>query len=507
MAAADPRPGDPAGQLAASPACSPGTAPSSFPRNGGTSCRMPSRFLPSLVRRRGKSRRPGCSARPARRTCSAGRVKVLGADLARQPLRRRPRRARVSPLPAGPVPFGLDQPGLPPDGYRALLAPPLVPPALRHDARLSPQALGGLLRPPGVVGGGVLSRPAAAPSASRWAGAAARLPGRRAGSRCWRPTSTAGDARAARLDPHRPACPRHRPAVPARICGPRRRSTGWSPSAPWTWRAPPGCDLQQGSRDLALVGLRHGASGLAANGAWPSWMAAMRCLKPGGIAVHTTELTWMRRAATLSPGATVLYQRNHLEAACGAAGRAAGHRHAAARRTCSRRASWTVRGPPTLAEGRLPLGAASPAASPAFHRGPSRRPRPESGRPEMPDAFVKANCRRSCPTSRRSWLRSLCGSIRQQPAMYLDHMLHCLRHWMSYRPERRYMRGQAEPPVVRQAKPEGVNGLQIQRPLPSTSCTHCSPTAGRAFQAASAETWVTSSCVAARRAPAASATR
>jgi SAM-dependent methyltransferase len=41
--------------------------------------------------------------------------------------------------------------------------------------------------------------------------------------------------------------------------------------------------------------------------------AAMRCLKPGGIAVHTTELNLDEAGETLSQGGTVLYQRKHLE--------------------------------------------------------------------------------------------------------------------------------------------------------------------------------------------------
>ncbi|SDB73446.1 SAM-dependent methyltransferase [Belnapia rosea] len=43
-------------------------------------------------------------------------------------------------------------------------------------------------------------------------------------------------------------------------------------------------------------------------------MAAMRCLKPGGIAVHTTEFNLDGLGGTLGRGSTVLYQRRHLEA-------------------------------------------------------------------------------------------------------------------------------------------------------------------------------------------------
>ena len=41
---------------------------------------------------------------------------------------------------------------------------------------------------------------------------------------------------------------------------------------------------------------------------------AMRCLKPGGVAVHTTEYNLAAEERTLGRGRTVLYQRRHLEA-------------------------------------------------------------------------------------------------------------------------------------------------------------------------------------------------
>ena len=43
-------------------------------------------------------------------------------------------------------------------------------------------------------------------------------------------------------------------------------------------------------------------------------LRAMRCLKPGGIAVHTTEYNLAPLERTLGRGTTVLYQRRHLEA-------------------------------------------------------------------------------------------------------------------------------------------------------------------------------------------------
>ena len=41
---------------------------------------------------------------------------------------------------------------------------------------------------------------------------------------------------------------------------------------------------------------------------------AMRCLRPGGIAIHTTEFNTDAAGGTLRRGATVLYQRRHLDA-------------------------------------------------------------------------------------------------------------------------------------------------------------------------------------------------
>ncbi len=40
---------------------------------------------------------------------------------------------------------------------------------------------------------------------------------------------------------------------------------------------------------------------------------AMRCLKPGGVAVHTTELNCSAGEATLTSGQTVIYRRSDLE--------------------------------------------------------------------------------------------------------------------------------------------------------------------------------------------------
>jgi SAM-dependent methyltransferase len=43
-------------------------------------------------------------------------------------------------------------------------------------------------------------------------------------------------------------------------------------------------------------------------------MRAMDCLRPGGIAVHTTEFNMAEEGPTLEKGRTVLFQRRHIEA-------------------------------------------------------------------------------------------------------------------------------------------------------------------------------------------------
>ncbi|WP_270934706.1 SAM-dependent methyltransferase [Falsiroseomonas oryzae] len=53
-------------------------------------------------------------------------------------------------------------------------------------------------------------------------------------------------------------------------------------------------------------------------------LRAMDCLRPGGIAVHTTEYNLAETGPTLGSGVTVLYQRRHIEA-LGARLAAAGH--------------------------------------------------------------------------------------------------------------------------------------------------------------------------------------
>ena len=75
-------------------------------------------------------------------------------------------------------------------------------------------------------------------------------------------------------------------------------------------RIPP--DLLRGGFDLVwsscamehLGGLERGAAFV---------LDAMRCLRPGGVAVHTTEFNTDAAGGTLRRGTTVLYQRPHLD--------------------------------------------------------------------------------------------------------------------------------------------------------------------------------------------------
>lgn len=71
-------------------------------------------------------------------------------------------------------------------------------------------------------------------------------------------------------------------------------------------------DLQQGAFDFlwSVCSLEHLGS-LERGEAFV--LSAMRCLKPGGIAVHTTEYNLDAAGGTLETGPTVLYQRRHLD--------------------------------------------------------------------------------------------------------------------------------------------------------------------------------------------------
>jgi 2-polyprenyl-3-methyl-5-hydroxy-6-metoxy-1,4-benzoquinol methylase len=83
-------------------------------------------------------------------------------------------------------------------------------------------------------------------------------------------------------------------------------------------------DLQRGEFDLvwSVCALEHLGT-LDRGMAFVE--ASIRCLKPGGMAVHTTEFNLDGAGGTLRRGSTVLYQRRHLEA-LGERLAAAGHR-------------------------------------------------------------------------------------------------------------------------------------------------------------------------------------
>ncbi|NOG72849.1 cyclopropane-fatty-acyl-phospholipid synthase family protein [Roseicella sp. DB1501] len=71
--------------------------------------------------------------------------------------------------------------------------------------------------------------------------------------------------------------------------------------------------LLDGSRDLvwSACSMEH----LGSHEAGLAFVeTAMRCLRPGGIAVHTTEMNLDPAGPTLDRGSTVLFQRQHLEA-------------------------------------------------------------------------------------------------------------------------------------------------------------------------------------------------
>ena len=71
-------------------------------------------------------------------------------------------------------------------------------------------------------------------------------------------------------------------------------------------------ELQQGGFDLvwSVCAMEHLGS-LERGEAFV--LQAMRCLRPGGIAVHTTEYNLDAEGGTMRGGPTVLYQRRHLD--------------------------------------------------------------------------------------------------------------------------------------------------------------------------------------------------
>lgn len=97
-------------------------------------------------------------------------------------------------------------------------------------------------------------------------------------------------------------------------------------------------------------------------------LAAMRCLRPGGVAIHTTEFNTDAAGGTLRFGATVLYQRRHLDALGRRLG-AAGHRMAPVEEGSGEGAPLDafVDLPPYPAEG-IAGGAAHPVFAPPHLR-------------------------------------------------------------------------------------------------------------------------------------------
>ena len=190
-------------------------------------------------------------------------------------------------------------------------------------------------------------------------------------------------------------------------------------------------DLLQGGFDLvwSVCALEHLGSldrGLA------FVEAAMRCLKPGGIAVHTTEFNLDGEGGTLRRGSTVLYQRRHLDALAGRLA-AAGHRmlplddgHGEGM------LDRFVDLPPRRRGGAARPGL--PAASPAVDRGLCR----DLGR-NRGDRGAGGAVTRPCGP---------CGvAPTGHPASppMLQRRLARLRRWVLWRPERRTMRGRSPP--------------------------------------------------------------
>ena len=79
-------------------------------------------------------------------------------------------------------------------------------------------------------------------------------------------------------------------------------------------RIPP--DLMDGSFDFVWSACAMEHLGSLERGARFA-LDAMRCLRPGGVAVHTTEFNLDQSGGTLRRGETVLFQRRHLDALAG----------------------------------------------------------------------------------------------------------------------------------------------------------------------------------------------
>ena len=167
-------------------------------------------------------------------------------------------------------------------------------------------------------------RPVAAPSVSRWGGRRCRRSSPRMAWRWWRPDPRWQRRAGARLDRNRPAFGSATEGLPRP--GLLDRATfdelvGFRPAD--MARLP--ADLLPGGFDMvwSVCALEHLGKldrGLA------FVEAAMRCLKPGGIAVHTTEFDLDSKAAHAAARQhRAAAQRRHLDALAGRLA-AAGHR-------------------------------------------------------------------------------------------------------------------------------------------------------------------------------------
>ena len=325
VAAADPRARHPAGRLTRGERCRAAWPSSPEP--------------PAAARMRRGIQRVAAPAAVAAETCRPQAreeallrwdMKVLASEIARQ------RYAaglagRAAPLPEKPVPDRAST-------SRVCRQADIEHAWLRHwcgrlahGAALSPQGVGGRLRRPGAVGGGDAGAAAGAASASPWGGNGCPPSSPARGSRWWRPTSTPATRRARDWVDSGQHAAGARPAVPAAPGRRRRRSTALVTHRAADMAAIPP-DLMLGGFDFvwSVCSLEHLGS-LEAGERFV--MAAMRCLKPGGIAVHTTEYNLDATGPTLEDGPTVLYQRAPHRPAGGAAG-------GGGARACCR---WTTR--------------------------------------------------------------------------------------------------------------------------------------------------------------------
>ncbi|WP_241671137.1 SAM-dependent methyltransferase [Dankookia rubra] len=316
---------------------------------------MPLRFLRSLVRRRGKMTPPHEWLQRQTREIELLRwtVKVLGADLAQRHYAAGLAGPHV-PLPEEPAPFGLTsracrQTDI--EGYwirhwcRALGTTPFYHRKLWEDGFIL-QVLWeqGVLQPGRrALGFAVGQEPLPAILASRGVAVLATdLAADDARAEDWIRTGQHGR----NTDPLFRAHLSDR-AEFDRLVEFRTADMAALPAA-----------LQDGSRDIvwsacAMEHLGSHERGMA------FVEAAMRCLKPGGIAVHTTELNLDEAGETLSQGTTVLYQRKHLDALAARLA-AQGHRMLPLDHAHPPGIMDQFVDVPPFEEGRVPLGPLTP---------------------------------------------------------------------------------------------------------------------------------------------------